>query len=664
MVSIDGKEEFMSPMRPNPFREYRAEQMGPDLWKMYVPGPFGGLLTSHPLVLEGGRGSGKTMIFLCNSWKQQVRSAAASGRSLFSLVNPPEFLGIYYKVDTGFVTSMRGGDQENWIGVFNTYLGVSIIRELLEFLQLASTKGLVNEPDLVGAMTQLSGSVGSGDTVASVRKGISFCDSVLDAVEKVVNGPSGAAAVQGTVAGRLVSSFVNRLLGVPQLSNARFRIFIDEYETLLEYQQRVVNTLIKHSDTTVVYNIGMRPKGMKTQLTLSDTEIIQDPHDYRLFRIEFILDPEDDKDYKELYLGLLREISRRRFDKIAESMGQRVENDVEFYLGRYDVDSEIARIIDSRAEPPFLGRLVDVIRRYADAGDPAQATKLLAEEPSPLLARLHLCLLLRHERYRPSLQNLISEYQSYKQGVVGRYSEWLNNTKLGLVFLLAHEYKKEKLYYGFDVFTMLSSGVVRYFLELCERSFDFALMDGFSWSMPRGISPEEQTSAARFVSRYKIRDITGYAPYGRELRTFVQGLGLVFENLHHNPNTTLGEPEPNHFCADDFSISERSKEILNSAVMWAVLQDRQPTKQKASLPKEMVDYHLNHIYCPYYGISYRSKRKIELSRDQLEGLLAGDQPQVGEAIDEILHREKKGEEHNSNERATPVKMTMELEKGK
>lgn len=122
MDHIDSEKELVTPTWENPFREYRAEQMGPDLWRMYVPGPFSGLLIPRPLVLEGGRGSGKTMFFLCNSWSQQVKSAAASGKSISSLIRPPEFLGVYYRVDTGFVNSMRGGDRKDWTGLFNTYL--------------------------------------------------------------------------------------------------------------------------------------------------------------------------------------------------------------------------------------------------------------------------------------------------------------------------------------------------------------------------------------------------------------------------------------------------------------------------------------------------------------------------------------------------------------
>ena len=54
----------------NPFKENRTEQMK-DLWKYYVP--FSGLDSAgKPIIVEGGRGSGKTMFFQCNSWRQVI----------------------------------------------------------------------------------------------------------------------------------------------------------------------------------------------------------------------------------------------------------------------------------------------------------------------------------------------------------------------------------------------------------------------------------------------------------------------------------------------------------------------------------------------------------------------------------------------------------------
>ena len=243
---------------------------------------------------------------------------------------------------------------------------------------------------------------------------------------------------------------------------------------------------------------------------------------------------------------------------------------------------------------------------------------------APLInSRLHYALLCKKTSYTPTLESLYKAYTTKSS----RYNEWMHNRKYGLVFLLCKEVKRDKMYYGFDVYLALSSYVVRYFLELCEQAFKIAFLTSFSWTST--ISPEIQTEAARYVSEYKIEDIARYEPYGRELRLFVQYLGQIFYKLHTIENNTLGEPEPNHFNTKDLSLPENLKQRIDSAVLWNVLQEVEPTKRKQSkFSPETVDFYLNKIYVPYFGISYRNQRKIQIDVGILGQLLSGEEETV------------------------------------
>lgn len=86
-----------------------------------------------------------------------------------------------------------------------------------------------------------------------------------------------------------------------------------------------------------------------------------------------------------------------------------------------------------------------------------------------------------------------------------KYNDWLHNRKNGVIYLLCKETKRDKMYFGFDVFSALSSNIVRYFLELCEQTFKIAFLNEYNWDS--SISPEIQTEAASYVSEYKIVDI-------------------------------------------------------------------------------------------------------------------------------------------------------------
>ena len=170
-----------------------------------------------------------------------------------------------------------------------------------------------------------------------------------------------------------------------------------------------------------------------------------------------------------------------------------------------------------------------------------------------------------------------------------------------------------------------------------------AFQNGFSWD--GAIDAETQNEAAHYVSEYKIVDIAGYEPYGKELRIFVQYLGQIFYKLHTTENTTLGEPEPNHFNTKDLSLPDYTRKLLDSAIMCNVLQEGEPTKRKQSkLSPETVDYYLNKIYVPYFGISYRNQRKIQIEVGILEKLFSGNEDDAKIGFQEFFKRRSEVED--------------------
>ena len=86
------------------------------------------------------------------------------------------------------------------------------------------------------------------------------------------------------------NDFLRRLIDLvrqqlPQLDSAVFFVYIDEYENLAEYQQRVVNTWLKHSEPPLIFNLAMKRNGFKTRST-DGSESLSAIHDYRLFDLE------------------------------------------------------------------------------------------------------------------------------------------------------------------------------------------------------------------------------------------------------------------------------------------------------------------------------------------------------------------------------------------
>lgn len=609
----------------NPFKDNRTEQMR-DLWKYYVP--FPGLDSSaKPIIVEGGRGSGKTMFFQCNSWRQLMAQLRKDGKPCTALFDEHDFVGIYYRVDTTFVSSMCNRKEDNWSAIFETYLSICILQEIIDLIACVC-ENINISPSLISQfITNFSKRINIDSQVDSLDAFRQETDLYLDVIEDKINGLD----TNNTIHLRWVSSYriirdlcdaCNKIFKKDLL----YKIFIDEYETLQGYQQKIINTLIKHSTLPVIFNIGLRPQGMKTPETISATETIEAPHDYELLTLGI----EDSQNYPQI----LKEICKKRIalGKEAGKIPMSAPEEIEFYLGEYSLEYEIGKISRSSASLPHIKKLESLIKKLGVEEHLSSAQievfiSTLCHKAPILNSRLHYALLCKRTPYTPTLSEL---YAAYTQ-TSPRYKDWMHNRKFGLVFLLCKESKREKMYYGFEVFTVLSSNIVRYFLELCEQVFRIAFLSDYSWNI--AISPEIQTEAARYVSEYKVVDIAGYEPYGKELRLFIQYLGQIFYRLHTAEDTTLGEPEPNHFNTKDLSLPDQTKKLLSSAIMWNVLQEGEPTKRKQSkLSPETVDFYINKIYVPYFGISYRNQRKIQLDVNLLDGLLSGDEDRAKSAF--------------------------------
>ncbi|SFT33425.1 hypothetical protein SAMN02910301_0410 [Lachnospiraceae bacterium XBD2001] len=621
----------------NPFSNNRAEYME-DIWKFYVPFNDLNMDNAKPLVIEGGRGTGKTMFFLCNSWRAMLSKYSDTETSPVRRIVEKNNIGLYYKVDPSFVASMNENGREiaEWKTVFSTYLSVVLVKELVEFLIQARDEQVISRAiELKLSMKYASIFRGNSRTFVSFEDVVSDVEMLLNDIEDVINNPDFSDfKFRKTNIGNGLSGFFSEVCKYEPFTRVALRIYIDEYESLIEWQQRMINSLIKKSDNRIIYNIGMKPMGMKTYATLAAEEQLQETHDYKRIKLDDLVLADE---YKQMVLR----ICQKRLEIFRDEEGVNVQSvDIRTYLGDSDISKEL-ELLEKKEKPRFYLQLRDVITKRG-ATDVQLAQSVLCDSAPLLNARLHLALLMRNTKYAPSVDYLLECYQAWvkqeKNANYDKYKEWLHTTQNGLVFLLAKECHSKKQYYGFDTFISLSSGTIRYFLELCEQTINIAFRGGFSWENESTINIETQTRAAYLVSTKKVMEIESYAEDGRRLRIFTQCLGELFQDLHKNEKNTLSEPEPNHFSTDSLTHSSVVNKSISDAIQWSVLLTSPSTKDKANIKTNITDYHLNKIYAPYFGISCLKKRKIELNAGELEELFSGDMIKAQGVVKKFLKK--------------------------
>jgi hypothetical protein len=177
-----------------------------------------------------------------------------------------------------------------------------------------------------------------------------------------------------------------------------------------------------------------------------------------------------------------------------------------------------------------------------------------------------------------------------------------------------------------DDMILLSSGIIRYFLELCGTSYYFALQDKIDVKKGTPMPIKAQKDAAYTLSSYHLGEIArNISDHGPKIRQFTIDIGDIFRQklLHH-----LSEPEaaririvdPHRLYTSDF---EETDKLLDLAKMHSVLQEF------SGRPKHVTDvrpeeYVLNRIYSPDLRFSPRYRWATEFTCSNIKSLLDPD----------------------------------------
>lgn len=609
----------------NPFSIDRAEQLGDKLFEFYSNHKnFEGLLKRKSLMLEGGRGSGKTMFFLYHSYFNKKKESESKNIKFEEFFKAEKLIGIHFRADSNFVPAFqhKGLDDDDWTLLFGHFLNITLSKRLVEII-IDINSSIDNresqiEFDLSDELNILFNLKDSIDSFSLLLKKLSYEEILL------MNYVNNVSKIERPIIisnGYLLNLIAQSILKQKTFQEKTIHVFIDEYENLLLYQQRIVNTLIKHPNPVII-DIGMRNKGCKTYQTLGDSEIITPPHDYSYYNFEQFTSQE----YEELIV----DICRKRLEKIdaLKVIGDPNYLDIRFYLGEYNLEDELSSFL----KPKDIKILQSKIKARVGT---EENCSILYESTDPLILRLILVLLERGQKS----EHIANELILFLENKSSKFNDWIHNNKNGLIFLLCKENSKNKMYYGFNTYKSTSSGIIRFFLELCESAFKNAFRNSFDFQSPRRLTPNEQTEAAYYVSQYKINDIETYTPYSNKLKRFVLLLGGIFEKLHRD--IKLSEPERNHFSSEFNRLDEESLIFLKSAELYSVLQKKEETKVKnSSIDANNIEYHLNHIYAPYFQISARKIRSLYIDPGNLAVLISGESRKANDVANALAKIEE------------------------
>ncbi|MEK6743059.1 MAG: hypothetical protein AABZ15_05600 [Nitrospirota bacterium] len=621
-ISADKPQEQLSQL----FGSYKAEWLRDEIYSLYTePTYLPELKTSRPCLLVGGRGTGKTTV---------LRSLSYEGQFALNNNDPHQidswaFYGIYYRVNTNRVTAFSGDELpvSKWADLFAHYFNLLLCDLTLRFLSWYQRHRPNAQQLDAEACKRVARSLNIAGEVESVRVLANKIDDLKIEFEAHINNVANTTFRSLSIQGAPIDILAEALSQLPQFRNKDFFFLLDEYENFEDYQQQVVNTLIKHAGQYYSFKIGVRELGWRRKTTLNENEQLIHPADY--VRINIAEKLSDDK-FKKFAL----DVCNARLSKV-HLLGQKANYDISHILPGLTEDEEalelgVKEVTKSVKEKIALLQEKELCR--------------IAENLSPL--ELYFVDYWAESKGL-SVRDVLNEISKDQSGWNTRY----NNYKHALLFTIRRRKRGiQKYYAGWDVFVSLSANNIRYLLELVDQSLVAHLNEG--GKLGDLVSPKTQTIAAQNAGRKNLSELEGLSVHGARLTKLLLSLGRIFQVMASDMGGHT--PELNQFhLSEDTSLTEDIdrdvKELLTSAVMHLALIRFPGNKLTDEADIRDYDYMMHPIFTPFFVFSYRKKRKMVIAAGQLLGLV--NSPKV--TIRQLL------EQHNRNpEDSLPDQLTL------
>lgn len=586
------------------FGSYKAEWLNEKIFHFFAaPSYFTSLKDKRPCVLMGGRGTGKTTVLRGLSYMGQY----ALNNDDIDRFDLNSYIGIYFRCDTNHVHAFsgKGIDNGTWMKIFAHYFNLIFTSEILEFIDWH--KKLKSDDEVLSkhACSLIATSLHLGD-VSDYKELIHVLETAMYKFQADINNISDGNMPQLSLAGDPVKIVTEQARKLRQFSGKIFYLLIDEYENLLDSQQQIVNTLLKHVPQSYTIKIGVREMGWRVKHTMNPQESVIDPADYVLFNIvDEFTDETPDK-----FESFARDVCQLRIKDLLEEDG--VEFDIEQALVNLPYEDEAIKLgVEQTCQ------YKNILEFEKESGLDLGVSSLYK-----------FFISYWSENHNSMLKDTIEDYFKNRRSWNTRYE----NYKYSLLFKIRTGRGSsgiQKYYAGWSTFVKLANGNIRYLMELVYRSYYIYLQEGGDITKP--VSADVQTKAARNVGWKNLTELEGTWSNGAQLTRMVQTLGTIFSKLAKDGENSA--PEIVQFEIEG-ERSARTEELLQAGIMNLALVRMPANKQSGRGSVKEFMYSLHPIFAPYFIYSFRRKRKMGLS--DAEFLLCVDNP--NNAVRDILSK--------------------------
>lgn len=568
------------------FGDNRAEWPAAKFKSLFVtPTYLKKLESMRPCLLVGGRGTGKTTSLQSLRYDVTLDRLELAGLAFAD----QEYLGVLVRMNKNRVRAFSGGTlpEEAWGRLFAHYFNLLVCLELARMtIWLQGKMGCdLNESHIQEIARDLGLS-----QISTMNELVSGIKVEISNLQLQVNNPGKNQEIMASIAESPLRVFCDVLLESGLLQDKIIFCCIDEYENLLDYQQAVINTYVKHAEPPLSYKIGVRKNGLRNRQTRDGQDLLRVPDDYEEIEIA-----------NEGFEYFARAVAETRLG-YARSISVDVPKTLREFLQELSLSDEAVMLGSDRIAKDVIAEL--------DGHDHALAS-YFSEKPTSETYFLRYW----QETEAADLVELAKSWRNDERSWATR----LGNYGYASLFWLSRGRKGvriRKYYCGERTYLSLASGNIRYFLELIDSAIAQELDSNQAFQGALLISPTAQTLAAREVGKRRLGQIEGLADHGVLLKRLVLAIGKVFFELARSPNGKA--PEVTSFVLSGNPTEvQRANELLSEGVGHLTFEVDPRTKATTSLEVRDDEFRLHRIFSAFFEISHRKKRRTTFDAEKL-----------------------------------------------
>lgn len=630
----------------NPFKSTNADTMSyeqivdswsePFFMRRKVIGEDFYIRTPMSLIITGARGTGKTMMFKYYSFQAQALLAEKKGFKILEYFKETKSISMYLKFDPYILQAFTENDVEQ--GLFVHFFELVVCESYIELINLLFSKNEINKDSYHYILDKVSVLLGK------MQKDNETIDFVVEKIDEVYDYINDRKMEKSDFRTEKKYKFKNLSYKVKEIlcqeinefKNVSFLWVIDEGENFHSSEQKALNSFIKTLNARMNRNIylrlGTRSPELATYETINKEEFLTIGRDYEIKDINYYtIDPDGREDYKKW----LTEIAKKRLESSNIFRGNTL---IQKFLGEREDQCQEAYEWAANRKDHFKWCLKE---EYSD-----ELYEALKVEDDPLKEMMNISWYKKGysiEEIRKASGKMNNAESDDEKELKKKYNANFTDYKIAFLYLLSAKYKKEKQYYSFNTYSYLSVGNICNFIKLCREAFDNAYFENKQELFDGRISRKAQHTAAMSVAFDEIEKVKYIPKFGNELYALVINLGNLFHEYHSDID--MKNIEVNQFSV----IHEHGKvdNIINVALTWGVFLKKPGLQTIDKTGNKGTIYTLNKMFCPLFGISYRSKgRYKEVFEEKVfEELLKIQKKKVSSVISEkrTIERDLEGQ---------------------